>query len=97
ILSSLFPYTTLFRSPARLHVDVVELAIGILLGTLAHHRNTWRALALLCVEIERVIRQARYGHVVDIGIERAGFLFAFVRDRKARDRKSTRLNSSHSQ
>src|SRR5688500_19551062 len=65
-ISTLFPYTTLFRSaaqlpPARDHID--------------------ERLAKVLVE-----------HCV---IDYAGFVAVFLPHRNLRDRKSTRLNSSH--
>src|SRR2546430_11400967 len=72
--STLFPYTTLFRSPrvARHLLDVA--AIDVTLG------------------VERVQRH-RLPVIAAIGaVEHAG-----AGDAKHRDRKSTRLNSSHSQ
>src|SRR3712207_7569918 len=69
--STLFPYTTLFRS-RRVHLDQL------------------RAVLDDVEELERVdlVEAARLAHLV---VRRA----QEVRVRHARDRKSTRLNSSH--
>src|SRR2546427_924920 len=68
--STLFPYTTLFRSRSCCLLD----QRGILLGHRVHLRN-------------------RLVHLVDA----AALLLAGGRDLGHQDRKSTRLNSSHSQ
>src|SRR2546426_4917871 len=65
--STLFPYTTLFRSLALL-VDGLELALDQLL--------------------DAVLELARHPAPADDVVARPG-------DAQARDRKSTRLNSSH--
>src|SRR2546427_8444203 len=69
--STLFPYTTLFRSPSR-------VALGAEL-----HSSTlrWAERARLAVEAQFVTRQTRLNPL----------------DVPTADRKSTRLNSSHSQ
>src|SRR5256886_5470106 len=76
--STLFPYTTLFRS--------LEGRAGVLSGT----------LRLGCDDL---IRDGSPGHVSDVrperGAARRHLQQGGVDDR--RDRKSTRLNSSHSQ
>src|SRR5688572_31792880 len=73
--STLFPYTTLFRSPADAEVEaeVRELLVP-----------DARAVARGVVERRRVR--------LDVVLRRQP-----VREVAARDRKSTRLNSSHSQ
>src|SRR2546427_1385909 len=76
--STLFPYTTLFRSlmerpPAPSRVGVLELD------------------ALPWPVAERISRPEHGGGLVDVTA-----LFASIRQ-PAEDRKSTRLNSSHSQ
>src|SRR2546430_10418088 len=70
--STLFPYTTLFRSIGRGHAHPVE---GIDRPRVEH----------LVRLAEADARDQRIGHVQR------------VRDRPVGDRKSTRLNSSHSQ
>src|SRR3712207_7933988 len=69
--STLFPYTTLFRSRAELARDVAAKLVAVELHVLE-------------------VRQAR-----ELGRNRAGELIARQQQRGQRDRKSTRLNSSH--
>src|SRR5205085_12651498 len=79
--STLFPYTTLFRSrsgPARVHPARVRRCRAVA-GTDARPRD---GHGHLC-DSARAGRVLRLRHV--------------ARRRPARDRKSTRLNSSHSQ
>src|SRR2546430_5019223 len=69
--STLFPYTTLFRSLASDHLEEAPPMVGI--GAAGK-------------DIDVVVRSATLARVERRGSERG-----------ARDRKSTRLNSSHSQ
>src|SRR2546430_17060378 len=90
--STLFPYTTLFRS-------AIE-------GSL--RRDVKKALAILTPRQEKVLRM-RFGieEKRDYTLEELGEMFTVTRERIRqieqkslqilRDRKSTRLNSSHSQ
>src|SRR2546430_3610229 len=71
--STLFPYTTLFRSQARADPDN-----GLVFGILAAQR--------VCV-----------GHAVALRDAPAHRGRPVLDDRRREDRKSTRLNSSHSQ
>src|SRR3712207_8040314 len=83
--STLFPYTTLFRSDGRHRVEAVEqLRSGIADGQLVLHYQP--KLALATGEVEGVEALVRWQHPT------RGLLFpdAFIGDRK-----STRLNSSH--
>src|SRR5438270_4177293 len=72
--SSLFPYTTLFRSHSRRVSDEITMAVPVMLAD--------RVLAAV------VIRFAEQAVPLKLAVER------FV---PKLDRKSTRLNSSHSQ
>src|SRR5437879_4227847 len=85
--STLFPYTTLFRSKARLDPRQREL-LGVPLRDPEQHRQP--------VEVEK--RGPRsLGHRRDVvGDRDHGVVHAVLGDRRVgRDRKSTRLNSSH--
>src|SRR2546427_7906161 len=82
--STLFPYTTLFRSPL---LDAVEKSDG---------RGGERARPAPRVHPElRVLHRVGAGELLEIGA--ADARFGNVRGRHRPDRKSTRLNSSHSQ
>src|SRR2546430_6011605 len=70
--STLFPYTTLFRSPGSVRVHHVDLGVAVAMARERDLRPIGRPARLL------------------IGAGR-------VRQPRLRDRKSTRLNSSHSQ
>src|SRR5256886_6138147 len=76
--STLFPYTTLFRSPFGIYLDTTadKILIAVLLVALAvaHLAPGWMAALIIARE----------------------FLVTGLRSYAA-DRKSTRLNSSHSQ
>src|SRR2546429_8631829 len=72
--STLFPYTTLFRSVAAVHAEV-DVEIG--------HRD---ALGIQeALEQQVVLERIEVGDRQTVGHQRA----------RPRDRKSTRLNSSH--
>src|SRR2546430_5904321 len=71
--STLFPYTTLFRSQSAL--------TGHLVFTTVHPNNVTDAI----------------GRFVNMGVEPNNFVSALNCIMAQRDRKSTRLNSSHSQ
>src|SRR3712207_7742835 len=74
--STLFPYTTLFRSVR----VIIMYGLGLIAD--ARYHDVARSMAHLHREIAiRVGRHARFG--------------AFYQDGGHRDRKSTRLNSSH--
>src|SRR5256886_9534711 len=75
--STLFPYTTLFRSPVALALDVIGIALATLAG-LAERR------------IERIVNP-------DLSSGLPPFLARDPGVESGLDRKSTRLNSSHSQ
>src|SRR2546429_7203913 len=68
--STLFPYTTLFRSVFAKHLKLVRWLIGVTAGVLA---GMW--IAVVAVSRAPVLREAL--------------------EQTLRDRKSTRLNSSH--
>src|SRR3712207_8538011 len=78
--STLFPYTTLFRSARILDLRQLEVAHDdLLIGDAEAHAARQR------VQLEEVLeRLAEGGHVRDLAV-----------GDDARDRKSTRLNSSH--
>src|SRR5690349_23512888 len=83
--STLFPYTTLFRS-RRLH----EWAARV--EPLEHHRlaaQIGQVDGLALVVLEREVRR----RLADLGLGPGGR--GDARLRRGRDRKSTRLNSSH--
>src|SRR5688572_31527951 len=71
--STLFPYTTLFRSP---------VALKILRGDVAANPDRLRRLATEA-KAASALNHPHLIHIYDVG--------------SAQDRKSTRLNSSHSQ
>src|SRR5688572_30866742 len=77
--STLFPYTTLFRS-RREYLQRTAIALAILLGT-ANYGLFLRQ------------RTARPAALIGAGLVPLSWLFVV----DASDRKSTRLNSSHSQ
>src|SRR5206468_11573324 len=84
--STLFPYTTLFRSPAEI---VGELNVGV--GSADGFRE--RSYAA-----ETARRENRYAEIERVrrGVLQTEFLLGIVL-RVGGDRKSTRLNSSHDQ
>src|SRR3712207_9326542 len=88
--STLFPYTTLFRSPVGMVLDLVAEDGGVP-GGLLDHRG--REVAHPCVLYAPLLLQ--FGQCAQ-GLPKG---YAGVRpvheQRVDRDRKSTRLNSSH--
>src|SRR5688572_32391491 len=74
--STLFPYTTLFRS----HDDLVRIGVVV-----EHPRHAERRTG----DLRAADLQLRSRHRVELGLD--------FRLERNRDRKSTRLNSSHSQ
>src|SRR5256885_15421121 len=88
--STLFPYTTLFRSqPAKRGDDIncgegVEIGAPITVGPVEHDGHEHGR--------ERATDVAHHVHAAG---ERAGKLSAHLHASAPRDRKSTRLNSSH--
>src|SRR2546430_10082979 len=74
--STLFPYTTLFRSKQQ--VTVIDEDLGVSGSGFAERSG-----------FARMAAEVALGHV--------GIVLALEVSRVARDRKSTRLNSSHSQ
>src|SRR3546814_6851210 len=95
---TLFPYTTLFRSPRR--IDHMPIAIQIDFGDgveilrpdakridARHARGDVRGA---CERDHHMCIVAAHAAPLDEAVERAGFAVA-----GARERKSTRLNSSH--
>src|SRR3712207_8173689 len=82
--STLFPYTTLFRSAAARRVDPDALRVG----QPARRRLAPHALEVgLALAVAHVLDEA---HGLQLRDPRGDFLAA-----QRRDRKSTRLNSSH--
>src|SRR5207253_7360093 len=82
--STLFPYTTLFRS--------AELPISVV------HRFAERVRQLYLISVAEAFHQARLEGVIrgpSIGHPIVDAAPRRVTPRRARDRKSTRLNSSH--
>src|SRR3712207_8573688 len=79
--STLFPYTTLFRS-TRIAADIEHALAGEVLGN-----RVGKTLPL----DHRVVAQ----EVVRSGLHLAEMQVVKPRAKRARDRKSTRLNSSH--
>src|SRR3712207_7178433 len=75
--STLFPYTTLFRSRVLQHLDLLVRGLGRRI-----HRREDAGLAAAVRGVEP-------------GVAVAGDVAAVPPQRAARDRKSTRLNSSH--
>src|SRR5205085_3867818 len=94
--STLFPYTTLFRSghddDRVLEIDHAPLAVGqpAVIEDLQHHVEDIVMGLLDLVKQDDAVRLAAHG----LG-QLAALFVADVAGR--RDRKSTRLNSSHSQ
>src|SRR3712207_8974456 len=86
--STLFPYTTLFRSHARLRLLALPFAHQP--GVRVSGRNMRRVAPLLSVEVHVRIASSRCGRrVIIVLLTRLGLLLL------TGDRKSTRLNSSH--
>src|SRR3546814_7864158 len=91
---TLFPYTTLFRSPQLAGVDRVECMLGVdesagaadLLG-LGHHVQRERGLARALGAVDLDDAPARQSTDAEANVEAEGA--------GGEDRKSTRLNSSH--
>src|SRR2546430_12507280 len=87
--STLFPYTTLFRSPADVHVDTRTFAGAFLLG-LAMFATLFLGVVLaVFLTLGVVSGDAERGLLQPLVVRPVG--------RTTLDRKSTRLNSSHSQ
>src|SRR2546427_3660060 len=78
--STLFPYTTLFRSADLFPVKVAPSEVGIARDAIEH--------------LAAKGRHAEVGKIVIVLVEEAE---SHARGRIQSDRKSTRLNSSHSQ
>src|SRR5256886_12673552 len=88
--STLFPYTTLFRSPQEKFPDAVIRDAGY--GVIWHGQKSWNGVAILARNSEPLeIRRALPGDADDVN---SRYIEATV---NGVDRKSTRLNSSHSQ
>src|SRR5437899_4691589 len=81
--STLFPYTTLFRSPRNVTTEDVSLSLGIARSTFEQHLN--RAEHHVIRAMLPLVRM-RSGRPPAEALE----VYS-----KFRDRKSTRLNSSH--
>src|SRR3546814_3121452 len=102
---TLFPYTTLFRlEPGDWHLELVRQAAirqaGRGIDRAVAHRNV-RAQRARQRPFRRVLERALAGDIGAEGVDEAivfGVDIARGRsevDRRAQDRKSTRLNSSH--
>src|SRR2546430_12635504 len=88
--STLFPYTTLFRSPFRRDTDVISDKVFVNLDYEGKESDR-RELEDLCGGKNLlIIGSPAANHLARIANRGALFRFAL-------DRKSTRLNSSHSQ
>src|SRR3712207_6878397 len=85
--STLFPYTTLFRSPQRRAVGGEDLAHVVL-------RDVDR-VALLEVVARRLLGDPRVVLLGDLGLDLPHERVAVALEDVVQDRKSTRLNSSH--
>src|SRR2546430_13700509 len=83
--STLFPYTTLFRSRSAM------VAAEILFGDFDPHEANGRVFDTLAQEIPTTGATSRDGLTLVEAVVRSGLA------KSKRDRKSTRLNSSHSQ
>src|SRR2546430_11553530 len=81
--STLFPYTTLFRSLSS--SSNVSIVLDSQIGPIANRQSSDLSL------------QSSYSPVVKPTEGSAESLEPFIDDRPSEDRKSTRLNSSHSQ
>src|SRR3712207_8120595 len=82
--STLFPYTTLFRSMPRMKTDLVAALLAACDGVLKSFDVRWWDEAALTV----VMAAKGYPGAFERGSEMRGIA-------EAEDRKSTRLNSSH--
>src|SRR2546426_4921893 len=80
--STLFPYTTLFRSKSESHHRLVEPFCGGL------------AVALGLMPKQAVLNDVN-PHLINFYIQLKKGLITNLRQENKRDRKSTRLNSSH--
>src|SRR5256885_13929935 len=88
--STLFPYTTLFRSRAQRELIAREklATVGEIASGVAHEVNN--PLAAIRMEAELLGRASK-----DPDTSTTAATITREVDRAARDRKSTRLNSSH--
>src|SRR3712207_9295823 len=88
--STLFPYTTLFRS-------ALAGALGMVFSRNAVHSALWLVLTMLSLGVFYVVQQAPFLGAVQVIVYTGAImiLFLFVLMLVGRDRKSTRLNSSH--
>src|SRR2546421_11832985 len=90
--STLFPYTTLFRSRPAFPADEIERQRKSRLSTIAESREHGGALA------DVALARALYGPAHPYGNSAIGTEASVMRIAEADlDRKSTRLNSSHDQ
>src|SRR3712207_9566095 len=88
--STLFPYTTLFRSGAAVDVAALDL-LGRAVVDRAEELSRLREAALRV----GLAREAEVGEVRAVVVEQDVRGLHVAVDEAARDRKSTRLNSSH--
>src|SRR5205085_11484726 len=88
--ASLFPYTTLFRSA---HAAIFDDD----LGSAGRHASLDRDPTTRSCELDRVRDEIPHDLLEPIGIGRHHRVVIIGRDLHGEDRKSTRLNSSHSQ
>src|SRR2546430_10250082 len=87
--STLFPYTTLFRSRIR-----ARLIVGPLIARRLHQVGGWAVELAADAVVEGELAAA---HRVDHDARRVGRVPHLELQLEVQDRKSTRLNSSHSQ
>src|SRR3712207_7402877 len=80
--STLFPYTTLFRSMRAPGFTLIEVLVVLMI------------IALAATAVPRFLGAGR-GALVRAGAEDAVAMLREARTEARRDRKSTRLNSSH--
>src|SRR2546430_11961720 len=98
--STLFPYTTLFRSPVERLTEVVSFG-RVVAQIASEHPSNEEAQALACRLGAKFFVQGSVAYVGPTATLQAT-LYEGGRARRSakaegRDRKSTRLNSSHSQ
>src|SRR5439155_22186231 len=90
--STLFPYTTLFRSPCASSSSCRHFLRGVVFGALRGQSEVFHAVGLLPREEVHVLGDVLVDEAAPL---RRASEVAVRRRGQGRDRKSTRLNSSH--
>src|SRR2546427_8958293 len=94
--STLFPYTTLFRSQSPCVIEVQGVRVGLLICEDAWHPEPARAAAQAGAQLLAVINASPF-HEGKQAEREATLAARACETGLPLDRKSTRLNSSHSQ